>query len=227
MRWLLIVTLAACDPADPATPRDANEDAPDAIPCGTPTLTGELIDWDSTTSAFMGIPGATVSLEGGATGDPTPPNGRWGLCASGDPIRLVIDTPGTYVDALGYLEGGSGGGRPLSLRSFTAARAETFYSERGLGYDPALAHVLVFFSVDRFELGLDRAHAAPQAANDDDGDGAFTWSAGPVGSYVLFPNVSVAQPTGTLTGDPSGPHTIPLVAGKLTIAVIQHVFLGP
>ncbi|HEY5933376.1 MAG TPA: hypothetical protein VIU61_02000 [Kofleriaceae bacterium] len=225
MRWLPILVLAACDPVDPATPKDASEDAPDAIPCGTPTLTGELIDWDSTTTAFMGIAGATVSLEGGATGDPTPPNGRWELCASGDPIRLVIETPGTYVDALGYVENTASGARALSLRSFTAARAETFYSERGLGYDPALAHVLVFFSGDRFELALDRAHAAPQAANDDDGDGAFTWSDGPVGSYVLFPNVAVTQPTGTFTGDGSGPHTIPLVAGKLTIAAIHHVFL--
>jgi hypothetical protein len=225
MRWYPILMLAACASND-ATPKDAGGDAPDAAPCVTPNVTGELIDWDSSTTAFMGIAGATVSLDGAASTETTPPNGRWELCSSDDPIRIVIDTPATYVDAVGYIEADALGGRAISLRSFTETRAASFYSERGLGYDPALAHVLVFLSGDREEMTLDRAHAAPQAANDDDGDGTFLWDPGATGRYVLFPNVAVGQPTAMLGGDPSGgPHTIPLAAGKLTLAVIHHDFL--
>jgi hypothetical protein len=223
MRWLSIITLAACGSSDPATPKDA--DGSDAAPCPTPNVTGELIDWDSSTTDFMGIADATVSLEG-FTGDPTPPNGRWGFCASGGPFPIVVEAPGTYVDAVGYIEADALRGRAISLRTFTAARAASFYTERSLAYDPALAHVLVFQSGDREELTLDRAHAETQSGNDEDADGFFMWDPGESGRYVLFPNVAVDQATATLGGDPSGgPHTIPLAAGKLTLAVIHHDFL--
>ena len=170
MRWLSIITLAACGSSDPDTPKDAS--AEDGAPCPTPNVTGELIDWDSSTTAFMGIAGATVSLEG-FTGDPTPPNGRWGFCATGGPFPIVVEAPGTYVDAVGYIEADALRGRAISLRSFTAARAASFYTQLGLTYDPALAHVLVFQSGDREELTLDRTHDEAQSANDEDMDGTF------------------------------------------------------
>jgi hypothetical protein len=83
----------------------------------------------------------------------------------------------------------------------------------------------VFLAGDRSGLTLDRQHGPPLSGNDGDGDGAFTWTAGNSGRYVLFPNVDVSSPTITLTGDLSGPHTIPVMAGKLTLVAISFVFL--
>jgi hypothetical protein len=84
---------------------------------------------------------------------------------------------------------------------------------------------MVFLAGDRSGLTLSRPHDAPLAGDDGDGDGAFTWAAGSSGRYVLFPNVVVAGPTLTLSGDISGPHTIPVAAGKLTLVAISFFFL--
>jgi len=225
MRPCSLVTLCVlgCG-SDPAAPSDAA--VPDDVaPCTTPNVSGELVDWDSTTANFRGIPGAQLSVAGESPGPATPPNGRWELCATGDPIELVVEAPATYLDASVHVEAAALGGRALTLRSLTRERAETFYAERSLTFDPARAHVLVFLAGDRFDLSLDRTHDAVQAANDDSTPGTYVWSAGIAGRYVLFPNVAVDQPTGTLGGDPSGPHAVPLTAGKLTIAALLHVFI--
>lgn len=194
-------------------------------------LAGELVDLDSSTAAFAGIPGAVVAVEGmPAVAVTTPPNGRVQLCVPDvDPIRLTIDAPSTYLDASVYLEPEAAKGPPdaamLSMRSFTEERAAAFYSERGLAYDDTKAHVLVLSAGDRVDLALDRAHDAAQAGNDDATAGTYEWAAGAAGRYVLFPNVAVAQATGTLSGDGPESHVIPLAAGTLTFVGVYFVVL--
>ena len=56
-----------------------------------------------------------------------------------------------------------------------------------------------------------------------DGDDDNTWSAGDTGTLTLFPNRAVGNGTATLTSTSAftGPTTLPLVAGELTITVIR------
>lgn len=202
---------------------------PDAFnPCGNELfVAGELIDWDSTASAFLGVFGAEVSLQGDpAVSISTPPNGRLELCAPKvDPLEFDVDAPPDYLDGTLYIEGEAlDAFRQLSFRTITSARASTFYAERGLTFDPARGHVVVFLAGDRAGLTLDRPHGTTQAGNEDN-NGDITWTAGDGGRYVLFPNVDVTQPTATITGDTSGPHTVPVAAGALTLAGVFFVFL--
>jgi hypothetical protein len=73
-------------------------------------------------------------------------------------------------------------------------------------------------------MSLDRTHDTEQAGNDDDGDGVVAWTDGASGRYVLFPNVDVAASTATVMGDPQGPKTVPIAAGKISLVVISFVF---
>jgi hypothetical protein len=226
-RFALLCSVSACagcgddHPAVPdATATDA---ATDAGPCGADRfVTGELVDLDSTTSQFMGVFNARLTLEGMPSKTATTaPNGRFELCAPAtSPMMFDVDAPDAYLDGKLYLEAEALGGRPLSLRAYTQARGSMLYA-----FDPNLGHVLVFLSFDGAELTLSRQHAAPLSGNDHDNDGAFTWAPGNSGRYVLFPNVDVSSPTITLSGDYAGPHTIPVMAGKLTLAAISIVYL--
>lgn len=211
-----------------AGPHDARGDTsprPDAA-CGDAILiTGELVDIDSSTSAFAGVADATFTPLAG--GDPitTPPNGRFELCATGTPpFQFEVDAPGDRLDGIAYIDTRTPTSRTPSFRSFTAARAASFYQEHSLVFDAAKGHVLVFVAGDRSDLTLDRQHDTALAA-DEPGNTALAWSAGVVGRYVLFPNVDVAQPTATLSGDLAGPHTIPITAGTLTLVSIAWFYL--
>lgn len=208
---------------NPATP-DAAADAPgDAGPCGADRfVTGELVDFDSSTAQFQGVFNARFTVEGmPARTATTAPNGRFQICAPAtSAITFDVDAPGDYLDGKAYIEADAPDGLPLSFRAYTALRGSMLYA-----FDANRGHVLVFLAGDRWNLTLDRPHGAPLSGNDDDNDGAFTWTAGNAGRYVLFPNVDVSSPTITLGGDYAGPHTIPVAAGTLTLVSIFFVFL--
>src|SRR5262245_22860916 len=88
---------------DPAPARDAGPDAPPDTSdvCGAAGVffTGEYVDWDSTTTEFLGIFKATFTVRGDAARtDETSPNGRWEMCIANDPVTLVdVATLGGYV----------------------------------------------------------------------------------------------------------------------------------
>lgn len=229
------LVLAACgDNIEVAPPIDAAIDAavdaaPDG-PCGTGRLvTGELVDIDSTTTSFMGVNNALFTQRGGTAMDATSPNGRFEMCASATTSYLFdVDAPGDRIDGVAYLEveAVTEMARTISFRTMTAARALTFYTERGLTFDATKAHVLVFLAGDRSNLTMSgAAHGAVQAASDDATAGTFVWAAGNGGRFVLFPNVDVTSPTVQLIGDLSGQHEVPVEAGKLTFAALFWVFL--
>ncbi len=189
---------------------------------------GELIDWDSSESAFQGVFGATLTQ----LGDPnvtvtTAPNGRLSFCATrSDPFVFSVD-----ADSDGHLSGTltiepevvGGSFTPLSLRTIRPIRASKFFGELSLpAFDASAAQVVVLQTGDRSTLTLSGTHDTPQQG-DDVGNGMITWSAGATGRYVLFPNVTPASSV-MLSGDPLGPRPIPAVAGQLSLVAISFVF---
>lgn len=223
-----VLWLVGCsDDAAPLTDSGPG-DTTDGNACAS-MIVGELLDLDSSDASFKGIPGAMVSIEGvPATTVTTPPNGRLMVCVPTvtDPVRLTIDGPNTYLDSSVYIEPETleqQAAAPISLRSFTDERAATFYGEQGLAFDSALGHILVQQTIDISDLSIDRTHDTTLAASAN--GSTLTWAPGAAGRYVLFPNVSVAQATATLSGDAGETHVVPVAAGKLTIVVLQTIFL--
>lgn len=230
---MLVVVLTGCG-GHGASP-DAAVDVPaeafvpgEAGPCGTETLvSGAVVDLDSTTSQFQGVFDARFTLQGmPAKTTTTAPNGRFELCAPRSFSYVFdVEAPPGYLDGHAYLhEQALNGFYPLELRSFTEARAATFYAELGLVFDAKRAHVLLFVAGDRTDQILDRAHDAAHAAEPDD-DGALAWSPGTTGRYVLFPNVDATSPIATLSIGVGPEHELPVAAGKLTLAATYFVFL--
>lgn len=227
------LALAACGdnlhPVVDARPIDgARADAAVDGPCAMGRyVTGELVDLDSTTTALAGINNAVFTQRGGTATDSTSPNGRFEMCATSTTTFLFdVDAPATHVDAIAYFEVDALTARMISFRTWTPARAATFYTSRSLTYDPSKAHVLVFLAGDRSNLTLAGAsHDTPQAGNDDALPGTYTWAAGGSGRYVLFPNVDPTPGEVMVIGDLSGAHTVPVVAGKITLVAASWVFL--
>lgn len=231
----LIVLVAGCDSGGgsrpDAAPIDARIDAgptPDG-PCGAGVLlSGTFLDLDST-ATVAAIEGGELTVPGvpGALAT-TAADGGFELCIPGPSptTTLAVDLPGDYLDPTFVVpQDAIRPFRPLTLRGITSARAQTFYAERGLTFDPARAHVLVFHAGDAIEVSLDRPHGTVQRARDDDADLTYTWSAGNGGTYILFPNVDASQPTGLLSGQPAGSFPIPLVAGTITLVAFYFVYI--
>jgi hypothetical protein len=192
---------------------------------------GTLLDLDSTTAQPMPVAGAHIIA--GAAIDAaafTAGDGRFALCVpAADPVVMELDAPAGYLDGTIYIEAAYED-IDLTLRTLSAARAGTFYTERSLVYQGSKAHVLALNQFDRGPLTLDRAHDTAQAG-DDDGGGGLTWSTTDEGRYVLFPNVDPGAANATLSEPPALPdaiknHVIPIAAGKLTIAAVSWA-IGP
>ncbi|HEY5927985.1 MAG TPA: hypothetical protein VIV11_40140, partial [Kofleriaceae bacterium] len=139
-----------------------------------------------------------------------------------DTQRLDIDAPGDYFDGvvIASYHASFKYNPPMILRSITPARASAFYSAQlGVAFDATKAHVLVLNACDRDEPLLDRPHGSMLVASEQGGH-ELAWSAGPIGDYVLFPNVDVTQPTGIVSwGAIDVPLMIPLTAGSWTMVV--------
>lgn len=229
MRILLLIALVGCEHGQtPPGGGDAPPSTDGAMGCLPELLIeGELIDWDSSATAFQGVFGArlTQSIDASVTLT-TPPNGRLSFCATrSDPFQFTVDAStddhlsGTLTIEPNVVLGGF---TPLSLRTLTPARAVTFFAEQGLTFDPDAAQIVVLQTGDRGSLTLSGTHDAAQAG-DDDGSGTIVWGAGATGRYVLFPNVAPSSSV-QLSGDPLGPRPIPAVAGEVSLVAINFVF---
>jgi len=231
---LMLLGLVACgdnlQPAVDARPIDsAPVDAAVDGPCATGRyVTGELVDLDSTNAAFAGVSNAQFTQRGGAGMDATSPNGRFEMCVASTTSYLFdVDAPATHADSIAYFEAEAiEGGRMISFRTWTGGRAQSFYTSLGLTFDPAKAHVLVFAAGDRSQLTLSGgSHGTVVAGNGGETTGAYTWAAGASGRYVLFPNVDPTAGEVMVIGDLSGPHLVPVAAGKITQVAAFWVFL--
>src|SRR3954454_3773718 len=87
--------LGACGGGD-GTPHDAAPDTPPSLCGAEASLSGEMIDWDSTESAFCGVAGAVWAVRGDASRTrTTPPNGRLAMCLAHQAQTVLDVTPPT------------------------------------------------------------------------------------------------------------------------------------
>jgi hypothetical protein len=232
---LLAAALGACSddefvPAVPidATVIDAAIDAPiDAPPgpCGAGLqITGEYIDWDSTLAAFDGVENSTwtvVEPAGGATAM-TAPNGRILLCITRAATSQIDVTQADYLPARFVADPAvlTPAGSLFSIRGVKTAMTAAQWLEFGQTYDPTRAQVLIYKIGTPAPLTLTPAVATVFTS---DGDDDITWTAGASGVLTLFANVPVGGGSVTLGSAMAftGPTTLPVAAGRLTIAVIR------
>jgi hypothetical protein len=226
----LLVAGAAC--GDDANEIDAAPDAPvDAIdappgPCGEDVfLTGEYVEWDATSTSFMGINAATWTVRGQPSRtDQTAPNGRVELCIQPGVTSIIDATAATHLDAIFVADPAvfEPPGTFFAVKGITTTRAGTFYQslQPQQTFDETRAHVLVQTQGTPIPLTLSPGGTAYAVDNSDD----TTWTAGNAGGLVLFTNVDVSassQATLSSTSAFVGPTTLPLEAGKLTITTIR------
>lgn len=206
-------------------PVDVPIDVPDG-PCGAGyQMTGEYVDWESTAGRFMGIPAVwTLTTPPGTTATGAP-NGRILICLPRSTVTLSVvltTTPpaGSYVEARFVADPAvlSVAGGIFSARGLKMADANARYNEimNGMTFNTAAAHVLVVKRGTPTAVTL-----GAQTSYVSDGPDDITWTAGSSGAFILFPNVPVGGGTGTLGGTFTGPTTIPLEAGRLTIVPIS------
>lgn len=228
---LFVVGVAGgCDGDAPAVP-DAGPDAPiDAAidaGCGL-DYTGELVDWDSNDTTFLGINAATFTVREDPTRTAmTAPNGRFMLCIPDGNFAIVdVAMPADYLPGLAFAKHdvirATGA---VSMRSMTAARRDSFFAGMGLAFDPAAGQVLVHFNGTTPRRAQVVAGAAATQAYNSDGAGGFVWAAGDTGLYVFFGNVPVGATANTVvTSDAAGvigSATVPLVPGAISFVELH------
>jgi hypothetical protein len=226
--FLLAWSVAACSDdssGDPDAPIDATVDAVDAMGCGADyELTGEYVDWDSTTASFDGVEEAVWTVRGDtARTARTAPNGRIILClARGATVNIdVVHMPAgaaEYVSALFVADPAvlSVSGGIFSARGLKAAVADDRYDTitGGMAFSTTDGHLLVVKRGTPTALTVTGATSYVSDGVDD-----VTWTAGDTGTFTLFPNVAVG--TVTVGGTFTGPTTVPVEAGTLTIVPIS------
>jgi len=209
---VLVLALAACSAC--GDDGNATVDAPPDQCAPEIQFTGELVDWDSTTSAFMGVPGAKFTLASDPTKTSmTAPNGRFVLCipyadgivniepmAGSDYVagKVVVNKDIVAFDTM------------LSYRGLKLARAAAF------GFDASKAHV--FVNVQGGSRGVSSS-PAPTATHTFDGT---TWSQGAMGTNLYLANLSGAA-TATLSasgGSVNGAGAVPITPGQFTYVTL-------
>ncbi|HLL24981.1 MAG TPA: hypothetical protein VK427_22760 [Kofleriaceae bacterium] len=220
----LVLAITACSD-DSGTPVDATPVIDiDNGSCGDLLhFTGELVDADSTMSAFCGVNNA--AFEGGGAMARTAPNGRFNMCIprTGETTLTVTpaaaasgcqSAPGTYTlpaiavaNPSTILAGAFWSGRMISMQRMAT-----------LDIDETKAHVMVHVDGAQRPVEIAAAHGTAQAWN------GGTWAPGESGSDVLFPNVDVVTSGGstmlTVVGGAIGTGLVPLQPGKLTLVTV-------
>jgi hypothetical protein len=209
---------AAC--SDSAATPDAGFDTPSPCPAGELFYTGELVDWGSTLTTFLGVYDASFTVEGEpARTDKTSPNGRFELCLANATTTLVtVDATAasTYFDGIAVAEADViKSGTLSSMRSFTAMRELTFVPRIAFGKAQVFVHV----------AGNQRAvnlPGTPGAKLIFDGTQWKPAGKDDVGSDVFFTNVTAADPPVAvqMSGTFLGGKSVPLWANKLTFVTV-------
>jgi hypothetical protein len=178
-------------------------------------LTGEYIDWDSSSTAFLGIFGATFThrMDTSKTST-TAPNGRFLMCipAADGFVDVAPSASSSYIGgAVVVNRAVVTSGAMLSYRSFTATRAQAF------GFLPGLAHVFVHVEGAARTVGT----AAPAQVKKVFAGAA--WADGDTGNDVYLGNIDPSGGTTLLTvagGSAIGAGSIPLTAGAFTYVTV-------
>jgi hypothetical protein len=177
---------------------------------GAQEFTGELIDFDSSPSAFQGVFDAVFTMRGEPTCTATTaPNGRFILSVPLDVVEFDVDAPGDYLDGIWPVDGGL----IASATNSSRALAEADLVGLGVATVPGRGHLMLYQdAVAPLPLGLT-----------GDPDGAFTtadgetWAPGNDQRYILFTNVAPGVQMVTDDQAITAPTGRPLVeAGKVT-----------
>jgi hypothetical protein len=235
---LATLGLGACNGDDGGD--DGGDDAPggggcpidpsfDNASCGDEiNFTGELVDWDNDT-AFCGVFDALFQVQGDGAMDTTGPNGRFALCVPDQAVTLLDVTPAAAnspctTPASPYPLPGIAvahrdvirSGAFFSVRTFTAARRDSFFTQAGFSFAPALAQVLVHVHGTPRAVSIAAAHSPVHAVADR------AWAPGDTGHEVFFPNVDPGGGSTMLSvaGGATGTGPIPLVAGTFTYVTV-------
>jgi hypothetical protein len=215
---LVSLVLAACGD-DGGTHIDA--------PAANLTLSGEIVDWDSTDALFCGVFGAGLTVHGNtALTDSTNPNGRITLMVPGD-ASVQIDV--TAPTAMSQCETGIGlyqlpaiimtgsavinSGKTVSYRMIGMDRIGPFFTGLGVTYDSTKALVFVHVEGTPKAVTSSAAHDAAIAWS------GTAWAAGDTGVNVVFPNTPAGM---TMVDAPSalGAGSIPTAAGTITYVTL-------
>lgn len=234
--WLLAIGLfAACGGGDDGNNpgKDAAADAPVDSICGADlSFAGELVDWDSTQSAFCGVRGAKVKVRGAA--DPaggTPPNGRMDQCLpraattvldvtfdpaaksqcatskEAYPVNAVLVVFANVVDAQAE----------FSARQMTQDRQNAMFNQIGQPFDVNKGQLVVHLVGQPASVSITSPHQTTQKW---DGAAWSVWTEGQVGIDMFFPNVDPGSVQVTATGV-STPPAFEVEANKFTFVTLH------
>jgi hypothetical protein len=214
--------IAVDGPPDVALPADA-----DLVDY---SVTGEYLDWDSTTLVPCPIVGATWTVTYDntrvATTDST---GSFTISLTSYYVEMDVEPPSVattcttpqsqydlrahaIVPPAVHYAGGH-----FVARSLTADRVSTFYAAIGSAFDVTRGNLLVHIDGPQRAVSITSPHAAEQAF-----DGS-QWSAGATGTDVYFPNIDLsggAATTVTVAGSAIGAGSVTLVAGKIFLMTV-------
>jgi hypothetical protein len=222
--------LGACGGGN-GMPPDAAPDTPPGM-CGAEAmLSGEMIDWDSTETAFCGVAGAVWAVRGDTTRTKaTPPNGRLAMCVAHQAQTVLDVTPSgasqcpglfgmpmnTYpLAAVAILpDAVLAAGATFSVRAMTQSRMASMATQIGAPFDSGAGQLYVHVDGPAHAVSISANHAAPQSF-----DGTH-WVAGDTGSDVFFPNVAVGAVTVSVVGGAIGTGSFTLEAGKMTYLTV-------
>ena len=213
---------------------DAAPDMPPSMCGAEATLSGEMIDWDSTQTAFCGVAGAVWTVRGDASRTKTtPPNGRLAICLAHQTQTVLDVTPpsggsqcpglfgmpmNTYpLAAVAILpDAVLSAGATFSVRAMVQSRMASMATQIGTPFDSGAGQLYVHVDGAARQVSISAAHAATQRF-----DGAH-WAAGDIGGDVFFPNVAIgAGPVAvSVAGGAIGTGSFTLEAGKMTYLTV-------
>jgi hypothetical protein len=212
------------------TPHDAAPDVPPGMCGAEATLSGEMIDWDSTETAFCGVAGAVWTVHGDASRTKTtPPNGRLAICLAHQAQTILDVTPpssgsqcpgvsGTYpLAGVAILpDVVLAAGATFSVRAMVQSRMDSMSTQIGTPINLADGQLYVHVQGTPRAVSISTRHSPTQRF-----DGT-TWAAGDTGSDVFFPNVGIdtGPVTVSVAGDAIGTGSYTLEPGKMTYLTV-------
>lgn len=226
----LVLCLGACGGGN-GTPHDAAPDMPPSMCGAEATLSGEMIDWDSTETAFCGVAGAVWTVRGDASRTKsTPPNGRLAICLAHQAQTVLDVTPpsGTSqcqglsnmkytLAAVAILpDAVLAAGAMFSVRAMVESRMASMSTQIGTPFNLADGQLYVHVDGPARAVSISTRHSPTQRF-----DGAH-WAAGDTGSDVFFPNVGIdtGPVTVSVAGGAIGTGSFTLEGGKLTYLTV-------
>ena len=236
--------IVGCGGGGGAKPGDAGQvDAPGGDPtCGADTLlSGEVVDWDSNSTAFCGVLNAKVAVRAATkvASNTTNPNGRIdgnhvdGVCVPKTATTLIdvtvdpkavsqcMPSPGMYPNA-GILIADpaviAAGGKPSVRMMSSVALARMYMASGPIGgdYNPGQTNVVFHFTGNPHAITTQsNSFSKPQQFDGTQWE-PVEGAAAP-GSDVLYPNVDASVPiTFSIAG--GTPSTVTLTPGDTLVA---------